>query len=230
MKNSRTNKKHIVVIGGGFAGLNFVKRLYNNKHYTITVVDKNNYNYFTPLLYQVATSFLEPASISYPFRRLFRKDGVTFRMATLQEVDTVARKVYLSDGGELEYDMLVFAAGSHTNFFGNETLRQQSFSLKGIDDALHLRNELLKTLEKASLEKDPQEQRRLLTVVIAGGGPTGVEVAGMLAETKRYILVNDYPSLKNAAGGIYVIDSAPNLLAPMSDKHGVALRPGPASS
>ena len=218
MKDSGNHKKHIVVIGGGFAGLNFVKHLFHNKHYTITVVDKNNYNYFTPLLYQVATSFLEPSSISYPFRKLFRKDGVTFRMAALQEVDTTARKLYLSDGGELKYDILVFAAGSRTNFFDNETLRQQSFSLKGIDDALHLRNELLKTLEKASLEKNPQERQRLLTVVIAGGGPTGVEVAGMLAETKKYILGNDYPSLRNAVGAIHVIDAAPHLLAPMSDK------------
>lgn len=218
MKDRGISKKHIVVIGGGFAGLSFVKRLFHNKHYTVTVVDKNNYNYFTPLLYQVATSFLEPSSISYPFRRLFRKDGITFRMAALLEVDTVARKVYLSDGGELEYDMLVFAAGSRTNFFGNETLRQQSFSLKGIEDALHLRNELLKLLEKASLEKDPQERQRLLTVVIAGGGPTGVEVAGMLAETKKYILGNDYPSLKNAVGALHVIDGSPHLLSPMSDK------------
>jgi len=211
-------KKHIVVIGGGFAGLNFVKRLSRNRHYTVTVVDKNNYNYFTPLLYQVATSFLEPSSISYPFRRLFRKGKIAFRMATLNQVDAANRKIYLSDGGELAYDILVFAAGSRTNFFGKEELRQRSFSLKGIDDALYMRNELLKTLEKASLEEDPRERERMLTVVIAGGGPTGVEVAGMLAETRKYILLNDYPSLKDAKGNIYVIDGAPNLLAPMSKK------------
>lgn len=210
--------KHIVVIGGGFAGLNFVKHICRSKHYRITVVDKNNYNYFTPLLYQVATSFLEPSSISYPFRRLFRKDGITFRMAELQRVDTNNRKLYLSDAGELEYDILVFAAGSRTNFFGNEDLRRQSFSLKGIDDALYMRNELLKTMEKASLEEDPWERQRLLTVVIAGGGPTGVEVAGMLAETKKYILGNDYPNLRNAKANLYVIDSAAHLLAPMSNK------------
>lgn len=218
MKHTRSDKKHIVVIGGGFAGLNFVKHLFHNTHYTVTVVDRNNYNYFTPLLYQVATAFLEPSSISYPFRRLFRKDGIAFRMAALQEVDPGARKVKLSDGGELKYDILVFAAGSRTNFFGNEAMRQQSFSLKNVDDALYMRNELLKTLEKASLEKDPEEQRRLLTVVIAGGGPTGVEVAGMLAETRKYILGHDYPSLKHATGAIHVIDGAPHLLEAMSDK------------
>ncbi|MBO9151330.1 NAD(P)/FAD-dependent oxidoreductase [Chitinophaga sp. GCM10012297] len=211
------NKKHIVVIGGGFAGLNFVKRLFRSRHFNITVVDKNNYNYFTPLLYQVATSFLEPSSISYPFRKLFRKEHIVFRMAELLEVDTAAHKLRLSDGGELVYDILVFAAGSKTNFFGNDAIRRHSFSLKGIDDAIYMRNELLKTLEKASLEEDPEERKKLLTVVIAGGGPTGVEVAGMLAESKAF-LGNDYPSLKRAMGNIHVIDGSPYLLAPMSDK------------
>lgn len=218
MKTKEKDKKHIVVIGGGFAGLNFVKRLFRSRHYNITVVDKNNYNYFTPLLYQVATGFLEPSSIAYPFRKLFRKDHITFRMAELLEVDANARKVRLSDGGELPYDILVFAAGSKTNFFGNDALREQSFSLKGIDDGIYMRNELIKTLEKASLEKDPKEREKLLTVVIAGGGPTGVEVAGMLAEAKKYFVGDDYPSLKNAMGNLYVVDSSPYLLAPMSDK------------
>lgn len=216
------DKLHIVVIGGGFAGLNFVKRLYRNKFYDITVVDRNNYNYFTPLLYQVATSFLEPSSISYPFRRLFRRKNVAFRMATVNDVDTAGKRLHLGDGSELTYDILVFAAGSKTNFFGNENIRQHSFSLKGIDDALFLRNELLKNLEKASLETDPEARRRMLTVVIAGGGPTGVEVAGMLAETKKYILGNDYPTLAKAPVNIHVIDGAPNLLAPMSAKTHVA--------
>lgn len=222
MNHPERNKKRIVVIGGGFAGLNFVKRLYRNRFYDVTVVDKNNYNYFTPLLYQVATSFLEPSSISYPFRRLFRKRQIDFRMATVNDVDTHAKTLHLGDGSLLPYDILVFAAGSRTNFFGNENIRQHSFSLKGIDDALYLRNELLKNLEKASLETDPEARRRMLTVVIAGGGPTGVEVAGMLAETKQHILANDYPSLADAPVNIHVIDGAPHLLAPMSHKTHVA--------
>ncbi len=218
MQENGHPKKHVVVIGGGFAGLNFAKHLFRNKYYSVTVIDKNNYNYFTPLLYQVATSFLEPASISYPFRKLFRDKHISFRMAALVKVDTAARRLYLSDGQELQYDALVFAAGSHTNFFGKEDLRKKTISLKGIDDALFMRNELIKTMEQAALEQDPVERQRLLTIVIAGGGPTGVEVAGMLAEMRKYILVRDYPELKGAKGVIHVIDGAPFLLAPMSDK------------
>lgn len=211
-------KKRIVIIGGGFAGLNLARQLYNNDFYHVTLVDKNNYNYFTPLLYQVATSFLEPSSISYPFRKLFKERDIAFRMATVLDVETENNVLHLSDGSELEYDFLIFAAGSKTNFFGNESIQRNAFSLKGIDDALFIRNELIKTLEKASVETDPVEKQKLLTIVIAGGGPTGVEVAGMLAEMKRYILGMDYPELKMDEAQIYVIDGSPYLLAPMSDK------------
>ena len=218
MKTVEATKKSIVVIGGGFAGLNLARQLYNNKFYDVTLIDKNNYNYFTPLLYQVATSFLEPSSISYPFRKLFKGKEINFRMAAVLDVHTSENILHLSDGSELGYDFLVFAAGSKTNFFGNESIQQNAFSLKGIDDALFIRNELIKTLEKASLEKDPVERQKLLTIVIAGGGPTGVEVAGMLAEMKKYILGMDYPELKMDEARIYVIDGASFLLAPMSDK------------
>lgn len=207
----------IIIVGGGFAGLNFARQLFRNKDYEVTLVDKNNYNYFTPLLYQVATSFLDPSSISYPFRKLFRDKGINFRMAELIKVDPDTRTVYLSDG-ELPYDHLVFAAGAKTNFFGNESIRKNAISLKGIDDALYMRNELIKILEKAAIEKDPAERKKLMTVVVAGGGPTGVEVAGMLAEMRKYILEKDYPELKNAEGDLYIVDGHPFLLAPMSDK------------
>jgi NADH:ubiquinone reductase (H+-translocating) len=210
-------RKHIVVIGGGFAGLNFIQHLYNSKHYRITLVDKNNYNYFTPLLYQVATGFLEPASISYPFRKLFRNKGVSIRMAELLRIDPQTQTVQLSDG-ELSYDYLVLAAGVKTNFFGNEAIQKNAISLKGMDDAIYMRNELIKTLEKAAIEKDPVERRKLLTIVVAGGGPTGVEVAGMLAEMKNYILEKDYPELIGAGGQIVIVDGMPYLLAPMSEK------------
>jgi NADH dehydrogenase len=218
MRITRSNRKHIVLVGGGFAGFNFLRKLFNNRYYDVTLVDKNNYNYFTPLLYQVATGFLEPAAISYPFRKLLAKKGIAFRMAELVRVDAEAGRLYLSDGGELHYDILVFATGSKTNFFGNKAIRRHSFSIKGIDDALYMRNELIKTLERASIEKDPQEKQKLLTMVIAGGGPTGVELAGMMAELKDCILWKDYPELKNDPVTIHLVEGSPNLLQAMSDK------------
>ncbi|HTE24983.1 NAD(P)/FAD-dependent oxidoreductase [Flavitalea sp.] len=218
MESNNANRKQIVLIGGGFAGLNFVKHLFNNKYYDITLVDKNNYNYFTPLLYQVATGFLEPSAISYPFRKLFKKKEIAFRMATILRVDTEENLLHLSDGSELIYDLLVFAAGSKTNFFGNEVIRQNSFYIKTIDDALSMGNGLIATMERASVEQDPFNRKKLLTMVIAGGGPTGVELAGMLAEFKLCLLSMDYPELKNDILQIYLIEGSPNLLAPMSDK------------
>jgi len=218
MNNHIENKKHIVVIGGGFSGLNFINSLYKTDAYHITLVDKNNYNYFTPLVYQVATGFLEPSSISYPFRKILKKKKVSFRLASLQRIDPAENTVYLSDGGVLTYDYLVIAAGSKTNFFGNESIQANSFSLKGIDDALHMRNELIKKMESAAIENDPIERKRLMTIVIAGGGPTGVEVAGMLAEMRKFILQKDYPNLDAEEQDIYIVDGAPHLLLPMSDK------------
>jgi len=213
-----TNRKHIVVVGGGFSGFNFLRKLFNNGHYDVTLVDKNNYNYFTPLLYQVATSFLEPAAISYPFRRLFEKKDIAFRMAEVLKVNTKENKLYLGDGGKLEYDILVFATGSNTNFFGNKHLSSNSCAIKNIDDALYMRNELIKTLERASIETDPVEKQKLLTIVIAGGGPTGVELAGMMAELKNGILGTDYPELRNDLMTIYLVEGAPYLLTAMSKK------------
>jgi NADH dehydrogenase len=218
MKTNSDHKKHIVVIGGGFAGINFIKQLFNNKAYHITLVDRNNYNYFTPLLYQVATSFLEPSSISYPFRRFLKNKNVAFRNASVVRVDPPLNALYLDDGGVLNYDYLVFAAGTKTNFFGNEGIRRNAISLKGIDDALFMRNEMIRMLERASIEKDPFERQKLLTIVIAGGGPTGVELAGMFAEMKKHIIGVDYPELKNESIEIHLADGAPNLLTAMSDK------------
>ncbi|HEY9002067.1 MAG TPA: NAD(P)/FAD-dependent oxidoreductase [Mucilaginibacter sp.] len=212
------NKKHIVVVGGGFAGLNFVTGLYKTKAYHITLVDKNNYNYFTPLVYQVATGFLEPSSISYPFRKILKNKNVSFRLASLQRINPAENTIYLSDGGTLTYDYLVIAAGTKTNFFGNESIQTNSFSLKGIDDALHIRNELVKKLESAAIEDNPVERKRLMTIVIAGGGPTGVEVAGMLAEMRKFILQKDYPNLDAKEQDIYIVEGSPYLLQPMSDK------------
>lgn len=210
-------RKHIVVIGGGFAGLSFAKRLLRNKFYEVTLIDKNNFNYFTPLLYQVATGFLEPSNISYPFRKLFRDSNVNFRIGEVTAVDTLRKVVHLGNN-EISYDYLVFAAGTKANFFNNESILANAISLKGMEDALFMRNELMRTMEKAATETDPRERRKLLTIVVAGGGPTGVEVAGMLAEMKKFIIKKDYPELAKANGRIYIVDGNSVLLAPMSEK------------
>ncbi|WP_374950099.1 NAD(P)/FAD-dependent oxidoreductase [Mucilaginibacter sp.] len=210
-------RKKLLIIGGGFAGMNLAQELMKSEIYQIILIDRNNYNYFPPLLYQVATSFLDPSSISYPFRKLFRNEQVTFRMGELMKVDPTNRVAYL-DNGKLHYDELVFATGARTNFFGNENIKNNALPMKTIDDALMMRNALLKTLERASVCTDPDERRKLLTIVVAGGGPTGVEVSGMLAEMKKHILTKDYPEIKSSGGEIYIVDGGENLLAPMSEK------------
>ncbi|MDP9079605.1 MAG: NAD(P)/FAD-dependent oxidoreductase [Bacteroidota bacterium] len=217
MENTLCDVKKIVIVGGGFAGLNLARQLFKSKNYDITLVDKNNYNYFTPLLYQVATSFLEPSSISYPFRKILRNKKVKFRMGEVVKVDPEKQIVYL-DNGELYYDHLVFAAGAKTNFYDIKSVEKNAISIKGVHDALRMRDTLLKMLEKAAICTDDAECKKLLTIVVAGGGPTGVEVAGMLAEMKNYIFAKDYPDLKHITRKIYIVDSGPYLLAPMSDK------------
>ena len=174
----------IVIIGGGFAGINLALDLSKTRNYEVTLVDKNNYNFFPPLIYQVATAFLEPSSISYPFRKLFyKKDNLHFRLGELLRVVPNENKIILSNG-ELDYDFLVFATGAETNFFGMENVKRNSTPMKTLEDAISMRNKLLQQMEKATLCDDPAESKKLLTVVIAGGGPTGVEISGMFAEMR----------------------------------------------
>ena len=209
-------KKEIVIIGGGFAGINLAKRLANAKGIHVTLVDKNNYNFFPPLLYQVATGFLEVSNICYPFRKLFHyKRNISFRLGELQKIVREENKVVLSTS-ELSYDYLVFAKGTESNYFGMENVRQSSLPLKTVDDAIDMRNYLLLKTEEATIATDPVEKKKLSTIVIAGGGPTGVEVAGMLAEMKKNILEKDYPELAEDKVKIYLVDGAAALLAPMS--------------
>lgn len=217
MKQMNNRKPRVIVVGGGFAGLNFIDHL-SKKAYDVTLVDKNNFNYFTPLLYQVATGFLEPSNISYPLRKLVNAKGFYFRQGELSSIDTAANQIILTDGDVLEYDILVIAAGAKTNFFGNDAMRERAFELKEIADALAMRNAFIRVLERASVEKDPEARKRLLTIVIAGGGPTGVEVAGMLAEMNQRIVGSDYPELGGERLKIHVVDGAPSLLTPMSAK------------
>src|SRR5690606_19325748 len=217
MTQMNNRKPRVIVVGGGFAGLNFINHL-SEKAYDVTLVDKNNFNYFTPLLYQVATGFLEPSNISYPLRKLTNAKGFNFRQGELSSIDADNNQIILTDGDVLTYDILVIAAGAKTNFFGNETLRERAFELKEISDALAMRNAFIRVLERASAEKDPEIRKRLLTIVIAGGGPTGVEVAGMLAEMNQRIVGTDYPELGEERLKIHLVDGAPTLLTPMSKK------------
>jgi NADH dehydrogenase len=211
-------QKHIVVVGGGFAGINLAKSLGRHPNFKVTLVDKNNYNFFPPLVYQVATAFLEPSSISYPFRKLFAgKKNLFFRLGKLKQVVPEENKVVL-DNGTLNYDYLVFATGAETNFFGNENIKKHAIPMKTLSDAIAMRNVLLMRMEQASITKDPEEANRLLTMVIAGGGPTGVEISGMFAEMKKGILRKDYPELIGSNGLIYLVDGGKSVLSPMSEK------------
>ena len=206
----------IVIIGGGFAGINLAKELANHKGIEVTLVDKNNYNFFPPLIYQVATAFLEPSSISYPFRKFFAgKKNLQFRLGELQKVIPAENKIILNNG-ELHYDQLVFATGAETSYFGMENVKKNAIPMKTLNDAIEMRNTLLKNLEKAAITKDIRKRRALLTIVVAGGGPTGVEVSGMFAEMRKNILLKEYPELETSASNIYLVDGGDALLAPMS--------------
>ena len=208
----------IVIIGGGFGGLNLVKELSKNKSMEITLVDKNNYHFFAPLIYQVSTSFIEPSTITYPFRRMFQeKKNLRFHLGSLQKINSDERTID-TDTGTLSYDYLVLAMGTESNFFGLKNIEDNALPLKTIDDALNLRNHLLLTTEKAVRTTDKEERKRLMNIVIAGGGPTGVEVSGMLAEMGRNILKKEYPELRHRNSNLYLIDAAPTLLGPMSRK------------
>jgi NADH dehydrogenase len=212
-------KKRVVIIGGGFAGVNLANALSNSEDYEIILVDRNNYNFFPPLLYQVATGFLDTSSIAYPFRKLFKgKHNVTFWLGELVEVMAVQNKVILSNGN-LNYDYLVFATGTTTNYFGMENLKKNAIPMKTLDDALNMRNILLQRIEKASKSANMNEKVELLTMVIAGGGPTGVELAGMFAEMSKSIIEKEYPEFLNFWDTkIYLIENGDEILKPMSIK------------
>ncbi|MDE6490863.1 MAG: FAD-dependent oxidoreductase, partial [Muribaculaceae bacterium] len=218
-------KEKIVIIGGGFAGLNLIKCL-DKKKFDITLIDRNNYHSFPPLFYQVASSGLDPASISFPFRREMRKSrarGARFNMGEVRHIDTV-RHTVTTEFETIGYDKLVIAAGTTNNFFNMPQLHRSVYTLKSTPEALRCRNEILDRLERAAITRDTGKRRRLLSFVVIGGGPTGVEIAGALGEMKRYILRREYPTISLDDMRITLLEGGDSLLRVMSSKASVEAR------
>ena len=213
----RNEQRRVVVVGGGLGGLKLVSSL-RDTDFQVVLVDKNNYNQFPPLIYQVASAGLEPSNISFPFRRLFQgwKDFF-FRMAEVQHIDTEEKAIKTSIG-TIHYDDLVLAAGATTNFFGNKNIEASALPMKSVSESMRLRNTILQNLERAETEDNEARKQALMNIAIVGGGPSGVEIAGVLAEMKQTMLPRDYPDLDTSCIHIYLINATPRLLGAMSER------------
>lgn len=212
-----SNQQNIVIIGGGFAGLNLAKHL-DKRKYKVTLVDKNNFHSFPPLFYQIASSGLEPSSISFPFRREMRRmRNASYRFGEVLEVDRES-KIIRTQFETIPYDRLVIASGTTNNFFNQPQLKEKVHTLKSTAEAIRLRNEILDRLERACLTKDRDRRRQLLSFVVVGGGPSGVEVAGALGEMKRYILNKEYPEIDKDDVRVILIEGTDRFLRTMSER------------
>jgi NADH dehydrogenase len=210
-----TDLPRIIILGGGFGGITLLKKM-RDLPFQVVLIDRNNYHTFQPLIYQVATAGLEPDAIAGPLRKLMGgTKNFHFRMAEVFEVDQSNKKI-ITEIGDINYDYLVIATGSKVNFFGNASVAKYALPLKQIPQALDFRSHILQNFEKALLTNDPKELQELMTIVIVGGGPTGVEVAGALGELKKNILPPDYPELDISKMRIILIEGLPNLLSGMS--------------
>ena len=211
----KTNKKRIVIVGGGFGGLKLANKL-SGSDFQVVLVDSNNYHQFPPLIYQIASAGIEPSSISFPFRKIFQKrKNFFFRMAQVRSIFP-EHKIIQTSIGKVSYDYLVLAAGTTTNFFGNRHVEEEAMPMKNVSESMGLRNALLDNFERALTCAGEQERQELLNVVIVGGGATGVEIAGALSEMKNFVLPKDYPDLPSSLMHIYLIEAGPRLLAAMS--------------
>ncbi|MDP5157530.1 MAG: NAD(P)/FAD-dependent oxidoreductase [Flaviramulus sp.] len=216
MNIPRTSFPRVVIIGGGFAGIALAKKL-SKQEVQVVLLDKHNYHTFQPLLYQVSTGGLEPDSIAYPIRKILKDfPNFYFRLANVNEIDCKINKV-ITDIGDLSFDYLVVASGSETNFFGNSEIEKHSMAMKTIPQSLNLRSLILENFEEALLTSDLNERNALMNFVIVGGGPTGVELAGALAEIKKGILPKDYPDLDTRLAQIHIIQSSDCILKGMSE-------------
>ncbi len=225
-----TTKPRVVVIGGGFGAVNLTKNLPSDQ-FQVVMLSKQNYHGFWPLLYQVATAGLEPESIGEPIRKLFDDHSdFHFRFVRVTGIDPVAKTVSTLIGS-VRYDYLVIATGTKSNYFGNKEIEQNAFGLKHLTDAVNLRSQLLQSFEQANLTQDAALRQGLLNIVIAGAGPTGVELAGSLAEMRQHVLPKDYPNLDFRQMNIYLVDGLDRVLPPMSPEasqhaHGYLLKLG----
>lgn len=215
------NKKRIVIVGGGFAGLKLARKI-NDSDFQVVLIDKNNFHQFQPLFYQVSTAGLEPSAIAFPFRKIFQKRrDFHFRTAAALKVNPEKNELETSIG-PINYDYLVISTGCDTNYFGNQKLKESTMPLKSISEALYARNVILNNWEEALNEDNHTAQEKDLSVVIVGGGPTGVELAGTIAEMKKFILPKDYPELDFHDMKIYLVEATDRLLnnmAPFASKY-----------
>lgn len=213
----RNQKKRVVIVGGGLGGLRLAEDLYGSGM-QVVLIDKNNFHQFPPLIYQIASAGIDPSSISFPFRQIFRKrKDFYFRMAEARMVDT-EKKILQTSIGKIDYDYLVLAAGATTNFFGNKNIKEWAIPMKTVPEAMGLRNALLSNFERALTCATEEERQELLNVVIVGGGATGVEIAGALAEMRRYVIPYDYPDMDSSLMHIYLIEAGDRLLAGLSQE------------
>ncbi|MDY0104173.1 MAG: NAD(P)/FAD-dependent oxidoreductase [Lentimicrobium sp.] len=212
-----TSKRRLVVIGGGFAGLKLVEKL-KGSDFQIVLIDRNNFHQFQPLFYQVATAGLEPSAIAFPLRRMFQKSHqVIIRLTEVKNISVETKTIH-TDAGDLTYDLLVMATGAATNFFGMQQIQERAFGMKTVGEALGIRNTILKNYELALIANSELERNALMNIVIVGGGPTGVELSGALADMRKYVLPKDFPDLDFRHMQIFLVEASPQLLNGMSQK------------
>jgi len=216
-----TKKERVVIIGAGFAGFTLARKLMKSA-FQIVLIDRNNFHQFQPLFYQVAMAGLEPSSIAFPLRKAFQKEkNIHIRVAEVTGVKTEENYIE-TNLGPLHYHHLVIATGAVTNFFGNKNIEKNAYSLKSISESLLLRNSIFEDFEKALITPDYDKRQGFIDIVIVGAGPTGVELAGALAEMKKYILPKDYPELNEKEVDIYLLEGGSRLLPSMSEKASAA--------
>lgn len=217
MNTQYSNHKfpRVVIIGGGFGGIEVAKAL-KNKEVEVMLLDRNNHHTFQPLLYQVATGTLDAPSIAFPLRKMFRKqENFTFRIADVLGIDAT-NKTLDTDIGSISYDYLIIATGATTNFFGNQDIAHNAMPMKNVKEAVSIRSFILQNIEDSLLKTDTEERSAYLNFVVVGGGPTGVELSGAIAEIRNHILTKDYPELKKEDMNVYLVEGLPKILANLS--------------